>query len=63
MLTNAQSCRVIMHPAAGTSPIAIQVMQQITGRVAARRAGSQSGIIYLLTPQEAEPYRRQGGAA
>ncbi|MGY4876481.1 hypothetical protein ACLUEY_01190 [Vreelandella aquamarina] len=63
MQTNAQPCRVIMHPAAGNSHIAIQVMQGITGRVAARRTGSKSRTIYLLTPQEAARYRRNGGDA
>lgn len=63
MQTNAQPCRVIMHPAAGNSQIAIQVMQGITGRIAARRTGSKSRTIYLLTPQEAARYRCKGGAA
>ncbi|WP_414128546.1 hypothetical protein [Vreelandella titanicae] len=52
-----------MHPAAGNSHIAIQAMQHVTGRVAARLAGNQSRTIYLLTPEEAARYRRQGGAA
>lgn len=63
MQTNAQPCRVVMHPAAGNSHIAIQAMQHVTGRVAARLAGNKSRIIYLLTPEEAARYRRQGGAA
>lgn len=65
MHTNAKSCRVIMHPAAGNSHIAIAAMQAITGRVAARVVGSKSRTIYLLTPEEAARYQRapQGGAA
>lgn len=63
MQTNAQPCRVYMHPAAGNSHIAIQAMQAVTGRIAARRADSPSRTIYLLTPSEAAQYRRQGGAA
>lgn len=65
MQTNAQPCRVIMHPAAGNSHITIAAMQHVTGRVAARLAGKQSRTIYLLTPQEAARYQRapQGGAA
>ncbi len=62
MQTNAQPCRVIMHPAAGNSQIAIAAMQHVTGRVAARRAGSLSRTIYLLTREEAARYRRAGGA-
>jgi hypothetical protein len=57
-----------MHPAAGNSHIAIQAMQAVTGRIAARRVGSPSRTIYLLTPEEAARYRNsqrasQGGAA
>jgi hypothetical protein len=63
MQTNAQPCRVIMHPAAGNSHIAIAAMQATTGRIAARLSGSKSRTIYLLTPQEAARYRRPGGAA
>ncbi|WP_339935183.1 hypothetical protein [Vreelandella glaciei] len=65
MQTNAQPCRVYMHPAAGNSHIAIQAMQHVTGRVAARLAGKKSRTIYLLTPEEAARYQRapQGGAA
>jgi hypothetical protein len=68
MQTNAHSCRVILHPAAGNSHIAIQAMQHVTGRVAARLIGSKSRTIYLLTPEEAARYRNhqrapQGGAA
>lgn len=68
MQTNAQPCRVYMHPAAGNSHIAIAAMQAITGRIAARRAGTPSNTIYLLTPEEAARYRNnkgapQGGAA
>lgn len=63
MPTNAKSCRVYMHPAAGNSHIAIAAMQATTGRIAARRAGSPSRTIHLLTPEEAARYRRQGGAA
>lgn len=68
MQTNDQPCRVYMHPAAGNSHIAIQAMQAVTGRIAARRAGSPSRTIYLLTPEEAARYRNdqrasQGGAA
>lgn len=63
MQTNAHPCRVYMHPAAGNSQIAIQAMQHVTGRVAARLAGTKSRTIYLLTPEEAARYRRPGGAA
>ncbi|AZM96094.1 hypothetical protein [Vreelandella venusta] len=65
MQTNAQPCRVIMHPAAGNSHIAIAAMQATTGRIAARLTGKKSRTIYLLTPQEAARYQRapQGGAA
>ncbi|WP_447956531.1 hypothetical protein [Vreelandella sp. EE7] len=64
MHTNAQPCRVLMHPAAGNSHIAIAAMQATTGRIAARRTGSTSHTIYLLTPEEAARYQRmQGGAA
>lgn len=63
MQTNAQPCRVYMHPAAGNSHIAIAAMQHVTGRVAARLAGNKSRTIYLLTPEEAARYRRDGGAA
>lgn len=64
MHTNAQPCRVFMHPAAGNSPIAIAAMQAVTGRIAARRTGSRSRTIYLLTPSEAARYQRtQGGVA
>lgn len=65
MHTNAQPCRVIMHPAVGNSHIAIQAMQHVTGRIAARVAGSKSRTIYLLSPEEAARYQRapQGGAA
>lgn len=54
-----------MHPAAGNSHIAIQAMQHVTGRVAARLAGNKSRTIYLLTPEEAARCQRapQGGAA
>ncbi|NDL70529.1 hypothetical protein [Vreelandella alkaliphila] len=62
MQTNAQPCQVIMHPAAGNSHIAIAAMQHVTGRVAARLTGKKSHTIYLLTPEEAARYRRQGGA-
>lgn len=64
MQTNhTQPCRVYMHPAVGNSHIAIAAMQATTGRIAARRAGSPSRTIHLLTPEEAVRYRRQGGAA
>lgn len=63
MQTNAQPCRVYMHPAAGNSHIAIQAMQHVTGRIAARLAGTKSRTIYLLTPEEAARYRRPGGEA
>ncbi len=63
MQTNAQPCRVYMHPAAGNSHIAIAAMQATTGRIAARRAGSSSRTIHLLTPEEAARYRRAGGVA
>ncbi|WP_083004852.1 hypothetical protein [Halomonas sp. GT] len=63
MQTHAPTCRVIMHPAAGNSHIAIAAMQHVTGRVAARIASKKSRTIYLLTPEEAARLRRQGGAA
>lgn len=68
MPTNAKSCRVYMHPAAGNSHIAIAAIQATTGRIAARRSGSTSRTIHLLTPEDAARYRKdqrapQGGAA
>lgn len=61
MHTNSLSCRVYMHPAVGNSPRAVAAMTNATGRLAVRRVGGK--VIYLITPDEANVYLRNGGQA